>query len=556
MIVEAKTIENNTIFETDICIIGSGPAGISIALEMQKTNKRIIVLAGGIANETVANQDLNKGFVSPKGTHEPLEENRRRTFGGSSTVWGGRCIPFDAIDFKERSWIPNSGWPIRYDDLVEHYEKASLLCKCGIFEYDAIKQFKNLNSNEIIEGIDNQDLMSSKLERWSTPVNFAKDYLGILKTSENIQVLLDTNLISICTEKQDEVSSISARVDGKTIKIKACTYILACGGIENPRLLLSSRNLYYPNGIGNNNDVVGRYYMAHFLGTYIALAPTNRKNIIFDFERDLSGVYCRRRWWVTEEAQKQRKIGNAIFFLHQANNQDGHRDVLFSIVFVAKFFISLLTEKSKTLLKKKWLKSKEDVYGHLNVIIKEGWKQIPTIIKITLKRFQKRRLPFVLPDINSKKLGLYFQTEHMPNSKSRITLVDNEIDALGIPRVSITINFTDLDKKTIIEAHRIFAERYTKSGIGAIHFKENELIEYIEKKIKMFNSAAHHLGTTRMSENPKFGVVDKNCKVHGINNLYIAGSSVFPTGSHVNPTLTIVALSVRLANYLNKLQNE
>ena len=555
MIIEAKQIIENTCFEADICIIGSGPAGISLALEMQKSNKKIIILTGGVAHETAANQDFNKGFAFPKGSHEPLEENRRRAFGGTSLVWGGRCIPFDPIDFEERSWIPYSGWPINYDELVPYYKKASLLCKSGTFEYDVSNSFKHLKGNEIIEGIDNEDIVSSKLERWSTPVNFAKDYFEILKESTNIEVLLDTHLISIATENGgDAVTSIIAKAEKKIITIKATTYVLACGGIENPRLLLASKSEFHPNGIGNNNDVVGRYYMSHFFGIYAGLAPINRINIVYDFERDQEGVYCRRRWAITKKAQNERKMGNGIFFLHQANNQDGHRNPLFSIVFVTKFILSLFAEKSITKAKQKWLKSKSDISSHLSVIVKDGWKQLPAIIKIASKRFQKRRLPFVLPSVKSNKLGLYFQTEHFPNPKSRISIVENELDLVGIPRVSVNINFTDIDKKTIVEAHRIFVNRYLKAGIGAIYFNEKGLINFIEEKINTFNSSAHHLGTTRMSESPRLGVVDKNCKVHGINNLYIAGSSVFPTGSHVNPTLTIVALAVRLGDYLNNLK--
>ena len=551
MIIESQDIKENTCYEADICIIGAGPAGISIAIEMQTSNKKIIILSGGAQHETASNQDLHKGFVDPKNSHEPLEENRRRAFGGGTVVWGGRCIPLDPIDFKVRDWIPYSGWPLNYDELEPYYHQASILCKTGPFEYDVPPYFKQANGAEIIVGLDNEDIISSKLERWSTPVNFAKDYYNILNESNNISVFLDTHLVSIVTESNgDTVSSIIAKADYKSITIRATTYILACGGIENPRLLLASKNNFHPHGIGNNNDVVGRYYMSHILGIYAELSPNNRKKIVYNFERDKEDVYCRRRWWITEKAQSENKIGNGIFFLHQATNQEGHRDALFSIVFVAKFILSVISEKSITKAKQKWGKSKPDFISHLNVITKEGWKQFPSVISIAFKRFSRRRLPFVLPSINSKSLGLYFQTEHMPNPKSRITIVENEVDALGIPRALVSVNFTEMDKKTIIEAHRIFVNRYKIQNLGFINYSDEGLISFIENRIRSFNSAAHHLGTTRMSNNPKLGVVDSNCKVHGMNNLYITGSSVFPTGGHVNPTLTIIALAIRLGNYL------
>jgi choline dehydrogenase-like flavoprotein len=327
---------------------------------------------------------------------------------------------------------------------------------------------------------------------------------------------------------------------------------LACGGIENPRLLLASKNQFHPTGLGNKNDLVGRFYMSHFFGTYATLEPKDRESIIYDFEKDNMGVYFRRRWWITEEAQNKNEIGNAIFFLHKANDQSGHRDVLFSIVFITKFFISLISQKSINSIKGNWIKSKEDVLAHFKLVLTEGWGQLPTIIKLASKRFQKRRLPFVLPNVNSEKLGLYFQTEHMPNPNSRISLDDNIVDALGIPRVNVHIDFNELDKKTIISAHNVFMERYAVANVGSWSYTEPGLNKFIDEKINAFNSAAHHLGTTRMSDDPTSGVVDRNCLVHGMTNLYVAGSSIFPTGGHVNPTLTIVALAIRLAEHLNQ----
>jgi choline dehydrogenase-like flavoprotein len=552
MIISEKNISKKKHLEADICIIGSGPAGISIALELKKKNKKIIVFSGGGYHETIASQDLHKGIVDSQCSHEPLEENRRRVFGGASTAWGGRCIPMDPIDFKKRSWIPYSGWPITFDELEPFYNKASNYLKSGVFDYDAPIGFNNLKPDEIIDGIDNEDIISSKLERWSTPVNFAKDYTSLLEKSEFIQVILDAHLLSFETEDGKSINSVKARIGNSNFSIRSSTFILACGGIENPRLLLASKNQFHPTGLGNKNDLVGRFYMSHFFGTYATLEPKDRESIIYDFEKDNMGVYFRRRWWITEEAQNKNEIGNAIFFLHKANDQSGHRDVLFSIVFITKFFISLISQKSIHSIKNKWIKSKDDIFIHLKTVLKEGWVELPAILKIAIKRFQKRRLPFVLPNVNSEKLGLYFQTEHMPNPNSRISLDDNSVDALGIPRVNVHIEFNEIDKKTIKTAHNIFMNRYVKASTGGYSYSESGLDKFIDEKINAFNSSAHHLGTTRMSDDPTSGVVDQNCLVHGMTNLYVAGSSIFPTGGHVNPTLTIVALAIRLAEHLNQ----
>ena len=329
-------------------------------------------------------------------------------------------------------------------------------------------------------------------------------------------------------------------------------YVLAAGGIENPRLLLASKNTFHPHGIGNDYDIVGRYYQAHFMGVFAEVSPKNRKNIIFDFEADNEKVLCRRRWWVNEKAQEEHKIGNAIFFLHEAKNQDGHRDSFFSIVFVAKFLVSVIKDKSFTKSKAKWKREKEAILAHGKIILKEGWTQIPKIIKVARKRFRKRRLPFVLPPINSESLGLYFQTEQVPNPHSRITVSKEEFDSTGVPRAVVKIAFTEIDRKTILKAHAIIMERYKNTNIGDYKFNLQDLSSFIDQRMIAFNSGAHHIGATRIHKDPKFGVVDANCKVHGIENLFIAGSSVFPTGGHVNPTLTLVALAVRLAEFIKE----
>jgi choline dehydrogenase-like flavoprotein len=550
MIIYPKDIKSEDVFDSDFCIIGSGPAGISIALELVKANKKVIIVSGGSKTEGSKNQDLYVGKIDPNSSHEPLEENRRRVFGGSSTVWGGRCIPFDKIDFEKRDWIPNSGWPISYDELLPFYKRANKLLKAGNFEYD-IDETSLVERLEIIEGFDNSSFHSNKIERWSTPVNFAVEFFSDLENNPLVKVLMDTHLIRIETEtRKDIISSIFVSDRYKSFSIYAKTFILACGGIENPRLLLASRNRFHPNGIGNDFDVVGRYYMAHLNGFFADLEPKNRTNILFNFERDSEKVYFRRRWWVTDTAQKKYKIGNVIFFLHKSQNSEGHRDPLFSLVFIVKFLIALINTHSLSNIKIKFKENKIVLKQHFKEIIKGIWKQIPQIITLYFKRFNKRRLPFILPSVNISKLGLYFQSEQVPNPESRITLSENNFDEFGMPRANVDIKFSEIDKRTVSEAHNIFLTQFNSRNLGNYILYNENLDECIHKRISNFNSAAHHLGTTRMASDAKVGVVDKNCKVHGIDNLYVAGSSVFPTGGHANPTLTIVALSIKMADYL------
>ncbi|WP_158941320.1 GMC oxidoreductase [Granulicella sp. S190] len=538
--------------EADVCLIGGGPAAISIALELLKTDTKFLLLVGGGATrESASDQDLNRGLIARPGSHESLEENRRRVFGGASSAWGGRCIPFDALDFKERSWIDHSGWPFSYEDLEPFYRRALSLCRAGEYEFDSRRVFPK-ESAEIVPGVNGEGLEDWHLERWSPPINFAKEFESVLSKATNVHVHLETHALElVSTESKDRIDFVRAISQGKRFDVRAKTFVVATGGIENARILLSSKNPFHPTGVGNAKDLVGRYYQAHPHGTYISLAPQNRRAIKYDYERDAAGVYCRRRWSISEEAQAGLKINNIIFFLDRTNAAHGHRDAIFSAVFVAKAFRGVLRAHG---VSKRWSKFKSlspDIRQHLGVVMKDGIASVPRLARLGRARWAKdRRLPSVLPSVESKYLGLYYQAEQVPNYDSRITLSAEHTDEHGVPRAVVDLAFTDQDIRTVVEAHRLFVDRYRAAGAGEILYNEKELTEYVRQRFENFNSGAHHIGTTRMATSPEEGVVDESCRVHGISNLYVAGSSTFPTGGHANPTLTIVALAIRLGEHL------
>lgn len=550
MIVTKNTFQPGETLNADICIIGSGPAAISMALSLAASPLSVILLTGGSWTETIANQDLYRGGSFPKGSHEPLEENRRRQFGGTSSAWGGRCIPFEPIDFKTRSWVPDSGWPITYNDLLPYYEKAADLCQIGRFEFNAQKAFPD-SKQEILEGMDSEELVSYALERWSPPVHFGKAYQSALESSTTIRVLLDAHVLSIQTqENTGRISHVDVSMAGERLAVEARNFVLATGGIENARLLLSSKNNQFPTGLGNQHDNVGRYYMAHISGIFAEVKLHDKGKLMADFERDAGGVYCRRRWWFPEPVQKANKLLNTIFFLYHPNTTNGHRDVLFSSRFVAKSVLSIVSQKSFGRFVNMTRQLMPDLKEHSINIARNGLLEVPALIRLSAQRMAKRRLPFLLPSKRNDYWGLYFQAEQVPNRESRVYLSDSQVDVFGIPRAEVKLAFLESDIDSVVKTHTLFINKFTSRKLGEVRYSETGLRHYLRERIKTFNSAAHHIGTTRMSDNPQTGVVDKNAKVYGLENLYVAGSSVFPTGGHANPTLTIVAQALLLANYL------
>ena len=239
MIINSKKLKNNITLKVDLCIIGSGPAGLTIANDMKKTKFKILVIPGGENKISEKNQNLYKGYINPKSSHEPLEQSRHRVFGGSGNFWGGRCVPMDEIDFKKRSWIPNSEWPIKYSELKPYFSSAEKLLKINSF-------YKIKNMKEIIKMLDDKYITSSKIEQWSPILNFSNEFKHLF-FKENISLLKNGHAVKINTTI-NKVISIEAISNNKKINIKAKKYILACGGIENTRLLLASNNSLHPKG--------------------------------------------------------------------------------------------------------------------------------------------------------------------------------------------------------------------------------------------------------------------------------------------------------------------
>lgn len=545
MIIKKIDIEEGQLIHSDICIIGGGPAAISVALELKDLKKNIIILTGGKWRETAFNRELHRGIIEPEGSHEPLEEWRRRQFGGASSVWGGRCVPFEPIDFIKRDWVSDSGWPFDYEELLPYYKKAAELTRIGNSKFNVDDM-----SEEIISGMDSEYLISTPIERWSPPVDFAKEYIKDFTRSNNLKVYINAHALKICTELEaDTVSHVEVYMNGKRFKVAAAKFILAAGGLENPRLLLTSTGLHYSNGIGNRYDNVGRYYMKHISGNYAVICFKDINSVRYDYERDAEGVYYRRRWWLTDYAQRELKLLNTIFFLDHPYGKEEYLASIFSGIFVAKSLMSIASQKS---IKKALHKARElspSLKKHSINLILKGWNQVPNIMKIGLKRINKRRLPSILPYKKSKYWGIFFQAEQSPYRESRVTITNQEKDDLGMPRLKVDFRIKPADIESVICAHNLFITHFQKSAAGSVIYSEEGLRNYLDKHICGF---AHHKGTTRMASSELNGVVDFNSKVFGMKNLFIAGASVFPTGGQANPMLTIVAQSLKLANYIKR----
>lgn len=546
MIRQAGEIATGSVLEAEVCIVGAGAAGISVALELAGRGRQVLLLEAGFDQDDAATQALYAGEVADEAMHSPPDKYRQRRLGGSTTIWGGRCMPFDPIDFEARDWVPASGWPIGWDDVAPYYPRAGEVLETGEFEYDAARALRP-PVPPMIEGFNSKRVLTDGLERFSVPTNFGRRYRRRLEQAAGLTVLLGANVTGLrLAPDGTRVDSLDvATLQGTRFAVRAQQVVLALGGLETARLLLASNDVA-PQGVGNSHDVVGRYYMCHVagvVGSLVIEGPTTRVRHGYEISPD--GVYCRRRIQLAADEQRRLRVPNLVARLHFPRISDpAHRNGVLSGLFLAQSLISYeygkrLRDGSRRGLGL-WLK-------HVRNVLLSPLDTAGFLLHWVRKRtLAERKFPSVIVRNKTNRFSLDVHAEQIPRPESRVTL-SGERDALGVPRLRVDWRYGADDIEGVRRTLGAFAETVAASGVGRYEFDEGAL----EQDLMRFGAyGGHHVGTARMGSDPRTSVVDANCKVHGMDNLFIAGSAVFPTSSQANPTLTIVALALRLADHL------
>ncbi len=508
MHIDARKIDNNSLIQGDICIVGAGAAGISMALDWQNSSSRVILLEGGGFEYDAQVQDLYQGRNTGQ-RYFPLRSSRLHLFGGTTGHWGGLCAPFEPLDFKERPWVPHSGWPIDLSDLEPYYVKAHNYLELGPYQYDLQywkEQYPDMTPLPL-----NEDVIWSKMWQFSPPTRFGNKYRDTIEKSGNIQLYTYANCTQIETEQDGQrIRQIHIENhEGKSHRVRAKYYVLACGAIQNARLLLAS-NKQIPQGLGNQNDLVGRYFMEHlevksaelwlskpFSTSLYSYRSTNRRP--------------RAELAITEDVQREYQMLNgtaSLTYLMVAREQ--------------KALIDLWENEDPRLAYDNFVKNFRASRDYYDEATEAG---------------------------HHRAYELYTRMEQAPNPNSRVQ-IDREKDALGVPKAVLHWDLTELDRNSIRKLYEIIGKEVGMSGVGRIRFDEFLWAPESGDIPEILGGGWHHMGTTRMNNNPKKGVINADCKVHGLTNLFIAGSGCFPTAGAPNPTLTLVALSLRLSDHL------
>jgi choline dehydrogenase-like flavoprotein len=544
MIQDASEIEDGAALDCEIGILGAGAAGIAIALQFLEGGRRVMLLEAGRAGFDAPTQALYEGEVANPALHPPLDQYRQRRFGGSTTLWGGRCMPLDPLDFAARPWMPHSGWPIGPEDLAPWYPAANAFCEAGDFDYDAATAVPG-GMRPMLADFAPRHFDTDGIERFSAPTDFAARYGHRLRASASVRVILGAHATEIltCAEGTRVTGVRVRRLGGGGFTLRPRQLVVAMGGLETARLLLASRGTQAA-GIGNAEDQLGRYYMSHIAGTSGRLRLALRRGLVrHGYERTEDGVYVRRRLRLTAAAQARDEVGNAVMRLHFPPIPDPrHGSGILSGLYLAR-----------RLLPVEYRKRLEGPGGsltaHLRNIVTDPASTIGFATDMLWRRkLAARKFPSIIIHPPGGVFSLDYHGEQAPNPDSRVTLSEAR-DALGMPRLRVDWRYSEVDLRTAETCFRRLAEDLAHWGRGRLELEPGRLREEL---LRDGAYGGHHIGTARMGHSPRRSVVDAQARVHGMHNLHLAGAAIFPTSGQANPTLTLVALALRLAARLQR----
>jgi hypothetical protein len=533
-----------------VAVVGAGPAGIVTALELERRGFSVCLLESGFPRHSRFAQKLGDSDEFDPQRHAPMNVCTRRQLGGAPVIWGGRCVPYDPVDFDKRPYIPHSDWPIKYQDLVSYFDKASEYCFTGPAKFST-HDLEEIRQKSIVPGLEDDEILTTTLERWSLPTNFGKEYRERLRCSSLIQVYFGITVTEVvCNNEGDHIDHLVAKTEGRAPFIVRCRYlVLACGGLDTTRLLLASRR-HHSEGIGNRSGLLGRFYMGHISGKIAQVHFTgNPRQTVFGYHRDRLGVYVRPRFSFSRQFLHSNRLTNVVAWLANPAIGDpthGNGVLSFAYLALASPFGRYLAAEAirQAAIANRGPKS---IARHLRNIACDPLRTMHFAVTFGYQRYLAwRRIPGFFQYAASNTYDIHYHGEQVPNHQSRVWL-SSKVDELDMPRLNIELRYSQQDIDSVIRAHRYIDSYLQRHDAGYLTFTSSNLEEAVWAQAA---DGYHQIGTTRMSAEANDGVVDPDCCVHGIDNLYVASSSVFVTSGQANSTFMILVFALRLAEHL------
>lgn len=522
--------ESDETLETEVCVIGCGAAGITAARRLLELGHTVALLESGGLDYERATAELNAGENIGE-TYYDLADARLRFFGGTTAIWGGRIAELDPIDLERRDWVPHSGWPIGWNDLAPWYGPARRI----FGEPPAAASAEELRA----AGAPIPDFGAASLEVgvWSFDRRFNRfvfDACADLVRHPRCTVVTHATVTGIDLDANGRrVRRVQARsLSGRRLAVRPRTVMLAAGGLENARLLLASDGVAR-RGIGNDHDQVGRYFMEHPHARGGRIVGASAWRLLKAFgrthrraEREIAGLIK-----PSAQLQADRRILNSSLTIAARQPADAAQN--WGILAYSRLKHDMAPTRSG---RRMWMITKRAA----------KWVQ---------RRTDPLR-PWLLHHLGLRDLSLLVRAEQSPNPQSRV-LLTNQRDPLGVPRMALDWRTTALDVESVAGLVDALDGELRRLGLGRV-----EASDWLSDPAGGWRTdplisshpigGYHHMGTTRMSDDPRTGVTDPTGRVHGVANLYVVGSSVFPTSGWANPTLTIAALALRTSEFVSR----
>jgi choline dehydrogenase-like flavoprotein len=506
----------------DLCIVGAGAAGLALAAEFLGGPWRVLILESGL-REPDARSDALNVLESVGIRHDGWREGRIRSLGGTTRAWGGQLVPMRTSELEPRPWIPDSGWPVKLEEIEPYYRRVERLLRIEGPPYDDAA-WRHLGMAP--PGFDPAQFRI-RFSQWAAlgRRNFAVLWRRELERSENVSVLLDATTVAVrCAPGGDRCEGMTIRSrSGREVAVRARSFVLACGGIETARLLLASPTSD-GNGVANGSGLVGRFFQDHV--SYVAgeIEPASRRVVqnlfdpryvgstMYSVKVEPSDAAMRREGWLNAMGHIAFQIPDALGWME-----------------LRRILRSLQAGRLE-------LPSRDEALAMLRGSVE--------LTRLVLTRYlaKRRRSP------GAGSIRLLVDSEQAPNRDSRV-LLDTRVDALGMARARLDWRITDLERRTLTGFAQHIAAEFERLGLGKIRLSGAPDFE-CRDTLGAARDIFHHMGTTRMSATARTGVTRPDLRCHDVDNLFVAGAAVFPTGGIANPTFTALALSLRLADHL------
>lgn len=542
MRIDARSLNNGAVVRVDVCVIGAGPAGMTFAHELAGMQHKVALLESGGNRPDRQADELSKGELSGI-LDQPLHDVHARQVGGTANHWiikmadkrnGFRHAPLDPIDFESREHIPYSGWPIDRADLDPYYRRVHEACEIGPYDYTGA-YWQDAHAPPLLDA---DETLESSVFTFGATNFFTHDWPNQFAQSDTVDLYTHATVVELLTDPNGlRVTQALVRVPGgNEIRFEATEFVIAAGGFDTARLLLNS-NRHFAHGLGNQHDVVGRYYIDHGVVLHGYFYPDDlaimRRLAFYDLRlvgaSSVLGKFTLSD--ATRRAERLRNLGAMIFPKPGDVDQEAFES---------------LQQIAWALHGRRW----PAPLGEKLLSIARGWRYLAHVF---YQRFGNDAglMPGLaqggwseLADLERRfsRLELISLVEQTPNPNNRVTLLDDR-DPLGCRRIKAHMDWNADDLASVRRSEALLVEALQRGGFGRFepHLPGGE--------IAFYSRTAHHImGTARMCDDPRFGVVDRDCKVHDVANLHVASSAVFPTGGYANPTLTILALTIRLAD--------